>query len=207
MQQTKTFILIIISGMLFGCATIQKPTPVSQATNSQVNEKKKEETEKKSSKGIPSSFNLSGAIAVNNKGKGWNASLNWRQQGLSSYTIRLNGPLGGKTVVISKKGNTVTYQEDGKVIKARSDSDLLKKKANINLPVNNLYYWVRGIPAPGSVNYSKKSRDGNMEVIKQHGFTVIYSRYTKNNNGVILPSKIRISGNNVTIKLVIRKWK
>lgn len=210
MQQTKVFLLLILCGALFACASIPKPTPTvgtyeTPSTNTDEEEKKQSET-KKATKQVPTSFKLSGAIAVNNKGKGWNASLNWRQQGPSSYNIRLSGPLGGKTVVISKKGGTVTYQEGSKVIKARSDSELLKKKANIHLPVHSLYYWVRGVPSPGGVTYSKKAKNGTMEVIKQNGFTITYGQYMTNSSGVMLPRKIRVSGNNVTIKLIIRSW-
>lgn len=209
MQQTKNFLLIVFCGVLFSCTTIQKPvssianktTNIDTATKIETKEKSKKTSNQK----IPTSFNLSGAIAVNNKGKGWNANLNWYQQGSNYYTIRLNGPLGGKTVVISKKGGIVTYQEGNKIIKAHSDNELLKQKTNISLPVKDLYYWVRGLPAPGGVSYTKKTRDGNMEIIKQHGFTIIYSSYT-NKNGIMLPNKIRISGNNVTIKLVIKNW-
>lgn len=208
MQQTKVFLLLILCGALFACASIPKPsTPAKsyEAPTTKSEEKPQPET-KKTNKQPPASFKLSGAIAVNNQGKGWNASLNWRQQGPNYYNIRLSGPLGGKTVIISKKGGTVTYQEGSKIIKAQSDNELLKKKANIHLPVHNLYYWVRGLPAPGGVSYSKKAYNGTMEIIKQNGFTVTYSQYMTNSSGVMLPRKIRVSGNNVTIKLVIRSW-
>lgn len=208
MQQTKVFLLVLLCGALFACANIPKPTPDTQTYESPITstEEKTQPESKNTSKQPPTSFKISGAIAVNNKGKGWNASLNWRQQGPSYYNIRLSGPLGGKTVIISKKSGIVTYQEGSKIIKANSDNELLEKKANIHLPVHNLYYWVRGMPAPGRINFSKKSSSGAMEVIKQNGFTVIYSQYMTTNSGIMLPRKIRVTGNNVTIKLVIRSW-
>lgn len=205
MQQTK-FFLILISCIIFtSCA--KRQLPEKNITNSQQLESDKNQNLAiKNIQAIPTSFKLSGAIAVNNNGKGWNASLSWTQQGPNFYTIRLSGPLGGKTVIITKNGSTVTYQEDKKVIKANSDAELLQKKTNINLPVNNLYYWVRGIPAPGSVTYSKKDNLNNYEIIKQNGFNIVYDQYTTNQNGIMLPSKIRISKQNLVIKVVIRNW-
>ncbi len=203
MQQIKKLILIIFCIAISSCAKYLHPEEV---TPKGAKEEKAKTTEKSKPKAIPSSFKLTGAIAVNNNGKGWNASLNWSQQGPNYYTIRLSGPLGGKTVIISKHGSTVTYQEGNKIIKANSDAELLKKKTNIHLPVKNLYYWVRGIPAPGEVSYSKKDSYNNNEIIKQNGFTITYSQYTKNNLGVTLPKKVKITGKNLTIKIVIKNW-
>lgn len=198
MQQTKFFLSMLLCIFFISCAKHQAP---------EENIQQKEQTSKTATpKTIPSSFKLSGAIAVNNNGKGWNAALNWSQQGPNFYNIRLTGPLGGKTVLISKQGSAVTYQEGNKIIKANNESELLAKKANINLPVSNLYYWVRGIPAPQSVSFSKKDNLNNYEMISQDGFTIIYSQYTTNENGVMLPKKIKITKQNLTIKIVIKSW-
>lgn len=207
MQQTKFFLLAIFCIILASCAERQIPERnITKAAQTKSIENQETTAEKSQAKTIPSAFKLSGAIAVNNNGKGWNAGLTWSQQAPNYYSIRLNGPLGGKTVLISKQGSTVTYQEDNKIIKARNDEELLQKKTNIHLPVNNLYYWVRGIPAPGAVTFSKKDNLNNYEIIQQNGFTIIYSQYTKNNNGVMLPRKIKITKQNLTIKVVIKDW-
>ena len=199
MQQTKYFLLSILCIIMCACAS-------HQVTEKNVQEKSIQTAAKTQSKSIPTNFKLAGAIAVNNNGKGWNASLNWTQKGPNNYSIRLSGPLGGKTVLISKQESNVTYQEDNRIIKANSEEELLKKKANINLPVSNLYYWVRGIPAPGVVDSSKKDGSDNYEIIKQNGFTIVYSQYTTNSNGVMLPRKIKITKQNLTIKVVIKSW-
>ncbi len=203
MQQTKFFFAILFCIIFSACATHHLPEERNQATTEAESIKAPEKTAVKT---IPTAFQLSGAIAVNNNGKGWNAGLSWSQQGQNSYSIRLSGPLGGKTVLISKKGSTVTYQEDNKIITANSDAELLKKKTNIQLPVNNLYYWVRGIPAPGPISFSKKDSVNNYTIIQQNGFTIEYNQYTTNSNGVMLPQKIRITKQQLTIKVVIKHW-
>lgn len=198
MQQTKLFFSMLFCIFFISCAKHQAPEENIQQI--------KETEQKTAPKSIPAAFKLSGAIAVNNNGKGWSAALTWQQQGPNSYNIRLTGPLGGKTVLISKQGSTVTYQEGNKIIKANNESDLLAKKANINLPVHNLYYWVRGIPAPGSVSFSKKDNLNNYTMISQDGFTITYDQYSTHENGVMLPKKIKITKQNLTIKIVIKSW-
>ena len=161
MQLSKTFnlpklFLILIYTTLVACSSTKLSEQVQEKTGA-LQTKTTEEAEKIAATQPtkpPASFKISGAIAVNNKGKGWNANINWQQQDVNHYTIRLSGPLGSKTVIINKNGSSITYQEGAKIIHAKSEQDLLKNQANINLPVHDLYYWVRGIQAPGAINIS-----------------------------------------------------
>lgn len=152
-----------------------------------------------------SSWNITGALAARNKQKSWTASLNWSQQGANQYHIHLSGPIGGGTLLIDKQGNQVTYRDDAKVYTSNSAEKLLLAHTGIRLPVNNLYYWVRGIPAPGAVQ--SEQRMGNvLSQLRQNGYTISYGEYT-NINGIALPSKIRLEGNGVFMKLVIKQWR
>lgn len=152
-----------------------------------------------------SSWKISGAMAARNKRKGWSASLNWVQQGINQYKIRLFGPLGGGTVIIAKQGGTVTYTDGPKKISSRNADELLMQQTGIQLPVNNLYYWVRGLPAPGAVQSSHTDKKGNLESLTQAGYTIHYANYTLVNN-VSLPGKIQLQGHGAVIKLVIKHW-
>lgn len=151
-----------------------------------------------------SSWDLSGAIAARNKNKSWTASINWRQQGPNHYQIRLFGPLGGGTVIIEKQGNVITYRDGPKKIASTDADKLLLAQTGVQLPVANLYYWVQGIPAPGSAGSEKQGKV--LSQLHQDGYTVTYSEYTTT-NGITLPSKMRLEGHGVLIKLVIKHWK
>ncbi|MDP3704767.1 MAG: lipoprotein insertase outer membrane protein LolB [Legionellaceae bacterium] len=154
---------------------------------------------------VPSSFELSGAIAARNHKKGWTATLNWMQKGPSQYQIRLIGPLGGQTVMIEKQGSVITYREDAKKVTSTNGDDLLQKQTGIHLPVNNLYYWVRGIPAPGAVQSTTHNPTGQLSTLKQAGYTIDYNQYMPVGNAT-LPSKIRLQGHDLMIKLIIKHW-
>lgn len=153
-----------------------------------------------------SSWELSGAIAAKNSKKGWTASLNWLQQGSNNYQIRLFGPLGGGTVIIEKKGAIISYRDGAKRITSNNASQLLQKETGTQLPVPNLYYWVRGIPAPGAISGSHKDGQNHLISFNQAGFKVDYPELTTV-NGMTLPSKIRLQGHGVLIKLVIKQWR
>ena len=152
-----------------------------------------------------SSWEIRGAMAAKNKAKGWSAAMNWIQSGPNTYQIRLMGPLGSGTVLIDKKGNTITFQDGPKKITSHNADELLAEQTGIKLPVNNLYYWVRGLPAPGPVEAEHHDQYNHLTQIKQSGYTINFNQYTSE-KGIDLPSMIHLEGNGVTVKVVIKKW-
>lgn len=153
-----------------------------------------------------SSWELSGALAARNQKRGWTAVLNWLQQGPNQYQIRLMGPLGGGSVIIEKHGNRVTFRDGGKKISSNNADELLQKKTGVRLPVKNLYYWVRGLPAPGATQSIQRDANHYLTGFNQAGYSIAYSAYTSV-SGMTLPSKIRLQGHGVLIKLVIKHWR
>ena len=164
--------------------------------------------EKKSNKSasLISSWEISGAIAAKNKNKGWTSTLDWVQRGANQYQIRLLGPLGGGTVLVEKNGALVTYEEGPKKASSRSADELLEKQTGIRLPVHNLYFWARGLPAPGTIQSSHYDANHHLESLTQAGYVINYSNYTSVGN-FDLPGKIQLQGHGVWIKLIIKRWK
>ncbi|MGX6640731.1 lipoprotein insertase outer membrane protein LolB [Legionella pneumophila] len=161
--------------------------------------------ERKAETATVSSWEIKGALAAKTKAKGWSATMNWVQQGANSYQIRLMGPLGGGAVLISKKGNTITFQDGAKITTSTNADELLLKQTGIRLPVNNLYYWVRGLPAPGGIQSEKHDQFNHLIQLKQNGYTIDFTKYTSV-KGIDLPSMIRLEGNGVMVKVVIKNW-
>lgn len=206
MSHLKICLSLTLILTLTSCAPPKLVEKISSETTA-MKESPKETTKPKiKSHQLPSSFKLVGAIAVNKNGKGWNASIDWTQKSASQYNIRLSGPVGSKNVIITKQNSLVTYRDGSKTIRSNSGDDLLKQKTKINIPVNNLYYWVRGMPAPGSIQSVNKNTDGQLQYLKQAGFTITYNQYMTDSHGNILPRKIRLQGNGVIIKLAISSW-
>lgn len=203
MQGLKLLLFIPLILLAACCPQRQETTQGDTAASAEVvipKEERKEQVDK------VSSWELSGALSAKNKEKGWTASLNWAQRGADDYQIRMSGPLGGGTVLIDKKGGVVTYKEGSKVKTSNNADELLQKETGIRLPVNNLYYWVRGLPAPGSIEEAQYDKFNRTTQIKQDGYVIEYSKYTKVNNAD-LPSLIRLQGHGVTLKVAVKTWK
>jgi outer membrane lipoprotein LolB len=152
-----------------------------------------------------SSWEIRGAMAAKNKSKGWSASMNWVQNGPGSYHIRLMGPLGAGAVLINKNGNTITFQDGPKKFSSSNADELLLQHTGIRLPVNNLYYWVRGLPAPGKVGSEQHDQYNHLVQLSQSGYTITFGNYTTV-KGVDLPGIVRLEGNGVMVKVVIKNW-
>lgn len=152
-----------------------------------------------------SSWEIRGALAAKNKAKGWSAAMNWVQRGPSSYQIRLIGPLGAGTVLINRQGNTISFQDGPKRVTSSNADELLMQQTGIRLPVDNLYYWVRGLPAPGKVGSEKHDQYNHLVQLQQSGYTITFSNFTSI-RGADLPANIRLEGNGVMVKVVIKHW-
>ena len=152
-----------------------------------------------------SSWELSGALAARNKKRGWTAVLNWLQQGPNQYQIRLMGPLGGGSVIVEQHGSLVTFRDGSKKVSSNNADELLQKKTGVRLPVKNLYYWIRGLPALGAIQSVHRDAHHYLTSFSQAGYTISYTAYTSE-SGINLPSKIQLQGHGVLIKLVIKHW-
>ncbi|OGV28787.1 MAG: outer membrane lipoprotein LolB [Legionellales bacterium RIFCSPHIGHO2_12_FULL_35_11] len=208
MQNLKNYLLAAIICTVIACSPSRLPES-TDTTKLQTEELAKfEENKAKKIKPNtpPSSFNLSGAMAVNHKGKGWNASLNWSQSSPNNYSIRLSGPLGGKTIIIDRKNSVITYRDGRKTIKSFNEEDLLKKETKVSIPVNNLYYWVRGVAAPINIQSINRNPNGQITSLQQSGFYITYAQYMTDSHCNVLPKKVQVQGNGVKIKLVVRSW-
>lgn len=150
---------------------------------------------------------LSGAMVARNQTKTLSASVNWQQNGLNQYKIRLFGPLGGGAVMIEKQGTQVSYKDGPNITSATNADQLLQQKTGIKLPVNHLYYWIRGVSAPNSpIQNIEHDKQENITLLKQDGYVIEYLKYMKVGE-MYLPNQIRLNGHGVSVKFIIKNWR
>jgi outer membrane lipoprotein LolB len=196
---------IILSLLLIACtpqALIAKTVKTTAAA-----ENNKHSSHSSNAASRISSWEISGAMAArSSRNKGWNASLHWIQQGQGRYQIRLSGPVGSGTVIVSRSGGIVTLRDGRKVTSSPNAEALLKQQTGMYLPVYKLYYWVRGLPAPGTVQAQKRDPAGHLIALRQGGYAIDYGQYTSAGKAA-LPTNIRLQGNGLFIKLIIKRWR
>lgn len=152
-----------------------------------------------------SSWDLSGAMAARYQKKSTTASLSWLQQGAGNYQIRLSGPIGSGTILLKKSGQQVSLQDGAKRYTSSNAESLLAKHTGLRIPVSALFYWVQGLPAPGSALSSKYDGNHHLLLLKQAGYTIEYTQYTQV-QGRDLPTRIQLQGKDISMKVVIKRW-
>jgi len=156
-------------------------------------------------------WQLSGKLGIKTPEESGSLSLRWHQQS-DSYEISLTSPLGQKSFLISGDASQVTFKEKGKAsITGRSPEALLKKTTGWNLPLTQLNYWIRGLPAPKSkIKRIIPNATGLMAQLEQSGWVINYPSYHSIQNHdqlIYLPKKIVVQHNDFRLTLVIREWK
>lgn len=189
--------------LLTACAPTKQPPAIDTVRQQSLS---KPMAENKTNAAMISSWVLSGAMAAKNEKKAWTASIHWVQEGQANYQIRLFGPLGGGTVFIEKKGSVTRFEEGAKRVTSTNAEQLLQDQTGVRLPVNKLYYWVRGLPAPGAVQAKKYDESTHLRSFQQDGYTIEYATYALMGQ-IDLPSKMTLTGHGITVKLVVKKWK
>lgn len=155
---------------------------------------------------VVSSWELNGAMAVKSPKKSFTATVNWLQRGSGQYQIRMFGPLGSGALLIKKQGHSVTLQDGPKKFRSNNADKLFYQQTGVPLPVSALFYWVRGLAAPGAVQSMKRDTYNHLTSLKQAGYSIKYLKFTSV-NGTDLPSKILLNGKGLSVKFIINRWR
>ncbi len=195
---------LIFLMLLSACAS--KPTADHAPLSPKTNSTPAEDFVLKQQANTLSHWETSGAIAARNTKKGWTATFNWVQSGIDEYQIRLFGPLGGGTVLIDRHHGLTTYRDGSDLSSSADANTLLKQKTGVALPVANLYYWTRGLAAPGPLDTVTYDALHHIKSFHQGGYTIDYLSFISV-HGIDLPKQIKLQGKGIMIKLIIKQWK
>jgi len=200
-KHVKFFIIQILffALNLTGCTSLPPPE-ANQADKFNMNIKSTSQT----AEGL-SSWNMIGALAARKNKSAWSASITWQQIDKNNYRIHLFAPLGGGGVFLEKKNAILTYQDNQKISHSSHEEELIYQQTGVSLPVHQLFYWIRGLQAPGHVQLSERNSNGHLIKLRQSGYTVFYSDYILVDN-IPLPTKIRLESPNSLVKVIIKHW-
>lgn len=150
-------------------------------------------------------WQISGKIGIRAAQDSGSATLFWLQR-QDYYDIRLSGPLGrGAARLTGRPGDILLEVANQSRYRAASPEALLAEQLRLDLPVSNLLWWIRGLPAPNS--RSRLTLDGasHLARLEQDGWQVEYQRYAQQ-NGYALPERLKLYGQNLEVTLVIKDW-
>lgn len=155
-------------------------------------------------------WQLTGKLGIRTTTDSGSASLKWVQGG-AGYQLNISGPLGQKRMIITGQPGKVRIEQTGEPAQeAKTPEALIKKQLGWTLPVTQLAYWVRGVPAPkGRISLLEQNDEGLIARLQQGDWTITYSNYkdqTFNGDNLVLPGKITAEYKDVRLILAIRQW-
>jgi outer membrane lipoprotein LolB len=185
-------VLIFVSccAALAGCATTQ-PTPKPSMDWSQ----------RMANLQAAGSWKLDGRAAVAVGTQGWQASLDWLQQGQSTE-VHLAGPFGVQATVLTRTPEGVSINGA-----APSDAEMaqLQQRLGFDLPLDQLRYWLLGVPDPASAFDLRRNPQDRAQQLTQAGWSVDYDRYMPV-DGDVLPSRLVLNREDVRVRIVVDHW-
>jgi outer membrane lipoprotein LolB len=152
------------------------------------------------------SFALKGKVGVAAGGEGFNASLQWEQQGRRS-AVALDGPLGIGGVRIVADGSTLNVRNSrGQELDSDAARQELDAKLGFDPPLASLRYWVLGVPDPAQPASETLGSDQRLAALDQDGWHIDYASYMQA-NADWLPQRLTLTRGNVRVRLVVLSWR
>lgn len=150
-------------------------------------------------------WQINGKIGIRSSQDSGSAVLFWLQR-QDYFDIRLSGPLGqGSTRLTGRPGAVSLDIANRGTFQAHSAQALMQQQLGWSLPVEHLLWWVRGLPAPHSKSQVQLNSDSLLESLEQNNWRIEYLSY-RTEDSLQLPERIKLSGADLNITLVIKQW-
>ena len=203
--------LVLILGLLNGCASTTSLPPASDQSQQRWLERQQQLKQIKD-------WKIRGRFAVKTGDKGGQATVIWDRQNHDHQMI-MYGPMGAGKVLLNEtpKGANLTDSKK-RTYQDRNAEDLLYRVVGWEIPFTQLQWWLVGLPAVGSDYELKLDGQGRIHSLNQNGWRIDFKSY-RDIDGIMLPRKVFMvaDGKQGSIKLndrpkvlrvrmIIKRW-
>ncbi|OMH39031.1 lipoprotein insertase outer membrane protein LolB [Motiliproteus sp. MSK22-1] len=149
---------------------------------------------------------IKGKIGIRQDQQVTSANLSWEQQ-YNDYRIFMSGPFGQGAVDIRGNEQGIVLKISGdETYYATSPEALLQDQLGWSLPLSNLDYWVKGLPAPTEPYIKTLDERNLLKTLEQNSWKIQYRSYHWDQT-VPLPHKIILTqGQFLKVTLVVKEW-
>ncbi len=152
------------------------------------------------------SWELRGRVNVRYDNESHTPRIIWLQQNVD-YNIRLWGTFNaGATEIVGRPG-FVTMENDGQMLSANSPEDLILEQLGYELPVSQLNYWIKGLPAPDSEAQLAFNELNQLTTIQQADWTINLSDM-RQYGALSLPRRVELTRprNAIRLRFIGLNW-
>lgn len=200
-RKIKIVCLIILLSMLSGCISMRSPVGAKDF-------KMLSATQRQARLAKLNFWRIKGAFSIKQGKKVEIAHYLWNQFGQKNYRIHITSAMDLYSVSMFGRYGSVTLWKDGThAITSKTAEGVMRKAMGWYLPVSQLYYWIKGMPAPKKEGAyeAKYDKFGHLVMLTQKGWLVKLSAY-KPFGGVDVPQVLRLQRPDISAKIVIKKW-
>jgi len=146
-------------------------------------------------------WQLDGRAAAALGQQGWQASLDWRQKE-SVSELHLAGPLGvgALALTLSPEGLSLNGAPPPPAVTAQ-----LEARLGFELPLENLRFWLLGIPNPGAPFELTRNAQDRALHLTQAGWTIDYDQYRPQGSDE-LPARMVLSKADARVRIAVDRW-
>lgn len=187
----RAVLILAFGAVIGGCAT--RPSPVAGSHVSW--EDRRSELER------ATRWQLDGRAAAALGEQGWQANLDWRQNG-SESELHLAGPLniGAMSIKVTPDGVSLNgAAPTGEVV------EQLQARLGFDLPLEDLRYWLLGIPSPAEPFDLTRNPEDRAQHLSQAGWDIDYDQY-RPSGGDSLPGRMVLTRAGARVRVVVDRW-
>lgn len=151
-------------------------------------------------------WELRGRVNVRYDNESDTPSIHWQQQG-DEYRIRLWGTFNAGSTLITGQPGSVTLDNGNEILSASSPEELILQQLGYELPVSQLNYWIKGIPAPDSQPELRFNELNQLTNIVQQDWTVEL-RDMRQYGALNLPREVVLTRprNDIRLRFIRLSW-
>ena len=178
-----------------GCATGPRPQPIEG------------EAARRDALQALASWTLRGRVAVAAGSDGFSGGLQWQQLGPNAE-VSLYGPLGGEALRIKVDGADYAVETpDGASYDGESAERLLAERVGAGrpLPVQDMRFWLIGVPAPGKPHEETLGTDQRLSSLTQSGWLIRYGSF-KMVGAHAMPQRLEMTTQGLRLRVLVTDW-
>jgi outer membrane lipoprotein LolB len=190
----RLILLVACAAVLAGCAALRPQGPSLPAAAASWDERRKDLEQ-------ATRWDLDGRAAAALGQQGWQASLNWRQTGADSE-LHLAGPLGigALMIKVTPAGLALNGAPPSDAVVAQ-----LQDRLGFELPLDNLRYWLLGIPDPNTPFELTRNAQDRAARLSQAGWNIEYDDYMPG-DGDLLPKRLVLTRAEARVRIAVDRW-
>jgi len=190
----RLILLVAFAAVLAGCAALRPKGPSLPVAGASWDERRKDLEQ-------ATRWDLDGRAAVALGQQGWQASLNWRQTRADSE-LHLAGPLGigALMIKVTPAGLSLNGAPPSEAVVAQ-----LQDRLGFELPLDNLRYWLLGIPDPNTPFELTRNTQDRAARLSQAGWNIEYEDYMAGDGG-LLPKRLVLTRAGARVRIAVDRW-